>query len=134
MDEEKQIVLNRAKCLDCNDIITSYHVHDYVTCSCKKLSVDGGTEYISRSYVDKTKFENMNVYSDSPFDIIRTHFHWGTRGKSGNDEIKFISISKMSDEHLTAILRDKRQGANWIRDFFIKEINYRTKNNITVTE
>lgn len=131
MDEEKKIVLNRAKCLDCNDIITSYHVHDYVTCSCKKLSVDGGTEYISRSYVDKTKYINMNVYADEPFDIIRKSLHWGTRGKSGKDKLKFISISEMDDDHLEKILRNEKVGANWIRDFFIKEMQYRTKNNKT---
>ncbi len=35
---------NRAKCKLCNDIIESHHQHDYVSCSCKEIAVDGGSE------------------------------------------------------------------------------------------
>ena len=34
------IFLNQAKCLKCNDVITSSHRHDFVWCSCKSLAVD----------------------------------------------------------------------------------------------
>lgn len=34
---------NRAKCKLCNDIIESVHRHDYVTCSCGEISIDGGS-------------------------------------------------------------------------------------------
>ena len=37
---------NRAQCLSCNDIIQSIHRHDFVSCSCRKLSIDGGMDYI----------------------------------------------------------------------------------------
>lgn len=36
---------NRAKCKQCNAIIESKHRHDYVTCSCGAISVDGGNDY-----------------------------------------------------------------------------------------
>lgn len=42
------IVRNSAKCLTCGDEIESRHRHDYVTCSCGALSVDGGTSYLRR--------------------------------------------------------------------------------------
>lgn len=32
----------RAKCRKCNEIIESKHRHDYVTCSCGEISIDGG--------------------------------------------------------------------------------------------
>jgi len=37
--------LNRAKCSNCGDVIVSRHRHDFVTCSCESISVDGGQEY-----------------------------------------------------------------------------------------
>lgn len=33
---------NRAKCMVCQDIIESVHVHDYVMCKCGQIAVDGG--------------------------------------------------------------------------------------------
>lgn len=36
---------NRAKCRQCQDIIESYHRHDYVTCKCGKISIDGGNDF-----------------------------------------------------------------------------------------
>lgn len=36
---------NRAKCKLCEEIIESKHVHDYVTCKCGEISVDGGNDY-----------------------------------------------------------------------------------------
>lgn len=36
----------RVKCLVCNDIIQSTHVHDFVRCSCGAIFVDGGSDYL----------------------------------------------------------------------------------------
>lgn len=38
-------VRNRAQCKLCGDIIESFHHHDYVTCKCGEISVDGGLAY-----------------------------------------------------------------------------------------
>ncbi len=45
----QEIVTNKAKCLKCDDIIESRHRHDYVSCSCGAIAVDGGTEYLKRT-------------------------------------------------------------------------------------
>jgi hypothetical protein len=41
--------LNRAKCLNCGDILVSKHVHDWVACSCFShntgIFIDGGNDY-----------------------------------------------------------------------------------------
>lgn len=42
------IVSNSATCRKCKDFIFSRHVHDFVTCKCGAISVDGGQEYIRR--------------------------------------------------------------------------------------
>lgn len=36
---------NRAKCKLCNKIIESFHTHDYVSCECGEISIDGGNTY-----------------------------------------------------------------------------------------
>lgn len=125
MENKRRIILNSAKCLICNDIIISYHVHDYNTCSCGNISVDGGLNYIRRGYVDNTKYRDIIIYSDAPFKIVRQHLHWGTYGKSGDKELAFIPIAKMTVSHLKNILDIKDCGAEWIRDIFTKELEYR---------
>lgn len=45
-----QIIYNRAHCNICRQTITSTHRHDFVTCSCGNLSVDGGLDYLRRGF------------------------------------------------------------------------------------
>ena len=35
----------RVRCRNCGDEIQSLHRHDYVTCSCGDISIDGGDDY-----------------------------------------------------------------------------------------
>ena len=46
---EPRIIRNAAQCRQCGDLIVSKHRHDYVTCRCGAISVDGGTAYLKRS-------------------------------------------------------------------------------------
>jgi hypothetical protein len=55
-----KIAINKAKCLKCNDIIESKHVHDFKWCSCKTIAVDGGHEYLKR-LGDPTYMEDRSV-------------------------------------------------------------------------
>lgn len=41
---------NKAKCLKCGWYIRSKNRHDYVSCKCGALSVDGGSWYAKRVY------------------------------------------------------------------------------------
>ncbi len=134
MDEDKKIILNRIKCLHCGDVIVSSYTHDYKKCSCGKVSVDGGTSYLKRGFQVATDYEEMSLFDDAPFEEIRKNLRWGTRGKSGTDKLKFVPVCEMSNEHLTKILRDERQGAGWVRDIFIEELKYRHENSITVND
>lgn len=59
----EKILKNSIQCKSCGDIIESKTVHDFVTCSCGRCSVDGGKEYLRRSaekgsYVDLSIVEN----------------------------------------------------------------------------
>lgn len=42
------IWINASICLVCGDFIRSRNRHDYRTCSCKNISVDGGSWYAKR--------------------------------------------------------------------------------------
>ena len=42
------IIQNAVSCLSCGDFIFSAHRHDFVTCTCGSISVDGGQEYLRR--------------------------------------------------------------------------------------
>ena len=55
------IIQNAVSCLGCGDFIVSKHRHDFVTCTCGAISVDGGQSYLRRvgsltpgSYVDES--------------------------------------------------------------------------------
>ncbi|WP_082053800.1 DUF7695 domain-containing protein [Gordoniibacillus kamchatkensis] len=45
-----QIKRNAIRCLSCNDIIESRSRDDFKTCMCGKVSIDGGLDYLKRSY------------------------------------------------------------------------------------
>lgn len=56
------LVRNRARCLGCNEVIESKHRHDFRRCACGKTAVDGGLEYVRRSFSPEVGYEDMNEY------------------------------------------------------------------------
>lgn len=60
----KKITKNALKCLKCGDIIESKDRHDYVTCSCGNVSVDGGLDYLRRSFIEADSWEDLSEYED----------------------------------------------------------------------
>jgi hypothetical protein len=49
-DLVRNITKNAIRCLSCRDIIESKSIHDCQTCNCGQVSVDGGHDYLQRSY------------------------------------------------------------------------------------
>jgi hypothetical protein len=43
--------MNAAKCLRCGTVLISQSRHDFTTCACGDLSVDGGEDYVRRCYM-----------------------------------------------------------------------------------
>lgn len=54
------IIRNAARCTNCGDEIESKHRHDYRTCSCGNLSVDGGKDYIRRGFREENSFDELS--------------------------------------------------------------------------
>lgn len=59
------IFINAAVCLHCKDYIRSTHKHDYVTCSCGKVSVDGGSWYVRRRGQEEDMINIVEPFYDS---------------------------------------------------------------------
>ena len=60
------ILRNSAKCHGCNEEIVSAFRHDFVTCSCGNVSVDGGGSYIKRSVNDPSNYEDTSISFRKP--------------------------------------------------------------------
>ena len=58
------IKVNRAQCTHCKDIIESKFTHDFQTCSCGKVSVDGGNSYLKRSAQHRSDFIELSEFDE----------------------------------------------------------------------
>jgi hypothetical protein len=120
----RQLVYNGVKCLECGEVLVSYHVHDYKTCGCSNgTMIDGGNEYGRYGGMSMSKIEKIDVYADDPFDLVREYAYRGSRGKDGRQPLSYIAIRDMDDDYLQAVL--EYGGAAWHLDIIRKEIEYR---------
>jgi len=62
--EMKIKATSKIKCLHCGDIIQSKSIHDFVTCSCGRTSLDGGLEYTKISSTSLADFEDCSDFKD----------------------------------------------------------------------
>lgn len=92
--QDNHIKRNMAQCLLCNEIIESKSLHDFVTCSCGNLSVDGGHDYIERSfltenYIELSEFEeSINMKNQTElFELLA----------ESEDDVKENRVASMSD-------------------------------------
>lgn len=60
----KKISFNRARCRKCGTFLESKTVHDFQTCACGAISIDGGREYIRQLAVDWNLFEDLTEYEE----------------------------------------------------------------------
>ena len=122
--DERQIVYNAVKCLECKETIVSYHVHDYKKCGCSNAAtVDGGTYYLRYGAKDMNKIELKTIFADDDFSLVRDHAVRGSRGVDGKQPLTWIPISKMERDHIEAVL--EYGGADWHLDILRKELKYR---------
>lgn len=76
---EKKLIKNAIKCNHCGDVIESKYTHDFVTCSCKTVSVDGGLSYCKRSFknglddfTDMSEWEEIEEVKPVDYMIVST--------------------------------------------------------------
>lgn len=63
---------NSAVCLTCNEEIRSKNKHDFVSCSCGSVAVDGGSWYCKRN------FKSLDGYRDTsvPYNKVPNEKPW----------------------------------------------------------
>lgn len=60
------IFINGAVCLKCKEFIRSKHEHDFRTCKCGAVAVDGGSWYAKRVFKKQTDFiDVIEMFYDS---------------------------------------------------------------------
>lgn len=137
MNGLEQVVLNRVQCKNCAEILTSYNRHDYKTCGCENQTmVDGGTGYQRYGGKDLDLVDtSLTVYLSEDHLVNRDAAHWGNRGKDGKSSLSYKSVTEMSNDHLTNIIKDMSGRIEpWMEQIIAKELEYRGINNIIVPD
>jgi hypothetical protein len=130
MMSEERIVSNRIRTPD-GTILESMHRHDYrtyVDANGLEYMVDGGLDYLRRNVHENAPAEELSVYADAPHVEIREAFKWGTRGKDGKQPLKYVPLKDLTTDHIQAILKTQDHIQQYIRNIFLDEMIFRTKN------
>ena len=111
------IIQNAIKCKLCNEIIISQSRHDFNFCHCKAVAVDGGADYLRRTFTEgPDTYEEISVSEKD----LRTELDQDTtdvvakllwRTAKG----KLVFLNECSTAHLEAILKTQKQISKWIR-------------------
>lgn len=59
--KKSRLIRNMIRCVKCGDIIESKSIHDFKSCSCGAVFVDGGLEY-QRIGGNRENWENLAEY------------------------------------------------------------------------
>jgi hypothetical protein len=62
------ITKNAAQCGLCGDIIESKYRHNFVSCSCDNIFIDGGLDYFRAGARDMSNFISLAEYEDEKVD------------------------------------------------------------------
>lgn len=57
----QKIIKNAIQCKLCGDIIESTDRHNYVECKCGACAVDGGHDYLRRSFKEKDCYIELSI-------------------------------------------------------------------------
>ena len=59
----QRLIKNHVRCLHCGDHLESRSHHDYRTCRCRKVAVDGGLEYLRRKGEPGKDYQELSDYA-----------------------------------------------------------------------
>lgn len=133
---EPKLLVNRIITPD-GTVLQSHHTHDYKThidANGKEYMVDGGLSYCRRNVHDDAPYTEASVYDTDPHDVIRDAFRWGTYGKGGDQPLRRVKLSEMSNKHIDAILTTQHHIGPQIRKVFEDEQQHRLDNNINIED
>ncbi|SOC27590.1 hypothetical protein SAMN05880501_1248 [Ureibacillus xyleni] len=66
-----KLIVNKVRCKKCNDIIESKHRHDFQSCKCGAIFIDGGTNYQRFGWGEDKSREKVEIedYIDFSYSI-----------------------------------------------------------------
>jgi hypothetical protein len=135
--ENPTLLRNSAKCLVCLDVLVSLEQHDFNSCSCGNLSVDGGKAYTKRLCKGgRETYKELSLCSDSPHGELRDKLERGGRGIDGRQPLTWVKIKDINDNWLNSLItycEDLGQYGSIHYLMYLDELEYRRVNNIIVT-
>jgi hypothetical protein len=63
MGAGRKILANKIRCKFCGEEIESKHRHDFVSCQCERVSVDGGKDYLKRCFQMADDYEELSTFA-----------------------------------------------------------------------
>lgn len=58
----RRLVRNALRCNGCQDVIESKHGHDFVSCGCGALFVDGGLSYRRVGWTEGVTYDDLSEW------------------------------------------------------------------------
>ena len=123
---ERKLLANVLRTPD-GTVLQSNHVHDYVEhvdVNGKLYMIDGGVQYIRRTWYEDDNGEDLSVYTDDPHAKIRDFFRWGTYGKEGKGPLVWSKLKHLSTDHIQKIL-DEGYAKHHLVKVFTDELEFR---------
>ena len=68
-----KITKNAIQCNHCGDIVESRWRHYVHRCACGRVSVDGGLNYLRRSYVEEGDYMELAEYDEGEENVSDVH-------------------------------------------------------------
>ena len=127
-----RIIYNAIRTPD-GTILESRHVYDYKTHTDKNgevYMVDGGLEYLRRSYNEDFPSEELSVYLEDGHEVVREVATWGSYGKNGDEPLKYILIKDMTEEHIQNCLKNCYRMHPHYREAFENELQWRKNGDV----
>ena len=110
-----------------------YDFKEYVDANGKTYMVDGGLSYQRRSANGDEIDDSLYLHEDE-YTVIRDQVTWGTYGKNGDQPLRFVPVSEMSNDHIQAVLDTQKHMHPNLREVLVMEREYRIENLIEVKD
>lgn len=115
---------NKIRCPVCEEIIQSYHIHDFKFCKCGSVAVDGGNEYLRRT--SEVVWEELSVLDDGNHETRRNNLKWSIAiKKKGDWSLEWILIKDLTIRQLKDILMHSPCKDRYLLDIIENEFYYK---------